>query len=310
MYDEPALDPVFLAEARAGLGASPRRMSPKWFYDTEGSRLFEAITRLPEYYPTRTETAILRAGATRLARHVPPGAVLVELGSGASVKTAILLDAIERLAAYVPVDISADFLGESAARLRRARPGLTVHPVAADFLGEIALPEALAGRPVAVFFPGSTIGNLDDAEAVALLARARRLPGAAAFILGADMVKDTDVLLAAYDDAAGVTAAFNRNLLVRMNRELGTDFDPAAFRHEARWNAAESRIEMHLVARRAMRVRLGSDNLHFAAGESIHTENSRKFTLPQIDALAAAAGWRVAETLQDAERHFSVLALT
>lgn len=283
----------------AGLESSPKRVSPKWFYDAQGSQLFEAITELPEYYPTRQEAALLRVVAPEWSPRFGPEAVLVEFGSGASEKTRIVLDAAPALAAYVPIDISAEALAAAADRIAAAYPDLRVRPMVGDFLALDGLPGGIGeGRHVG-FFPGSTIGNLDPAEAIAFLRAARDLLGdGALFILGVDLVKDPAALIAAYDDAAGVTAAFNRNLLVRANRELGADFDLDDFRHRALWNGPESRMEMHLEARRDMVVQIGGRRIAFAAGETIHTENSRKFTAASIAELAEAAGWRVADFRQ------------
>lgn len=285
----------FRRDLIAGLSRSPRSASPKWFYDAEGSRLFEAITRLPEYYPTRQEAALLRRVAPAWAARFGAGAVLVEFGSGASEKTRIVLDAAADLAAYVPIDISADALDAASRRIADGYPDLTVTPLVGDFLHLGALPPGVGpGRRIG-FFPGSTIGNLEPDEAVAFLTAARALLGEdALFILGVDLVKSPEVLVAAYDDAAGVTAAFNRNLLVRANRELDADFDIDAFAHRARWNPADSRMEMHLEATRDMTVRIGDTVIAFARGETIHTENSRKFSDEAVRDLAGAAGWTVA----------------
>lgn len=288
---------AFREELIAGLSLSPKRTSPKWFYDAAGSDLFEDITRLPEYYPTRQEAALLRAVAPEWAPLFGPGATMVEFGSGASEKTRIVLDAAPDLAAYVPVDISPDALDAAAARIRDAYPGLEVAPVVGDFLSLDKLPEGVgqaAGRKVG-FFPGSTIGNLTPDQAVAFLKGARRLLGEdALFVLGVDLVKDPAVLIAAYDDAQGVTAAFNRNLLVRANRELGADFDVEAFAHLAVWDDASARMEMHLQATRSMTVTIDGRRIAFTRGETIHTENSRKFTEQSVRDLAAASGWRMA----------------
>jgi dimethylhistidine N-methyltransferase len=292
---EPGETARFRRDLVAGLSRSPKVASPKWFYDAEGSRLFEEITRLPEYYPTRQEAALLRPVAPEWAGRFGPDAVLVEFGSGASEKTRIVLDAAPGLAAYVPIDISADALDAAARRIADAYPALTVAPLVGDFLHLGALPAGTGqGRRVG-FFPGSTIGNLETEEAVAFLKAARSLLGDdALFVLGVDLVKEPEVLIAAYDDAAGVTAAFNRNLLVRANRELGADFDVDAFAHSAVWNPAESRMEMHLEATRDMAVCVGGETIAFARGETIHTENSRKFTEKAVRRLAEAAGWSVA----------------
>ncbi|UWQ19936.1 L-histidine N(alpha)-methyltransferase [Jannaschia sp. M317] len=308
MLDTPAC--ALLADAQEGLNRPQKTLSPKWFYDARGSALFEQITRLPEYYPTRTEAAILRTDALRLAGLVPPGGALVELGSGASVKTRTLLDAGGHFGAYVPIDISEEFLLETAAHLRARYPYLPVHPVVGDFTQAVILPEAIVDQPKVGFFPGSTIGNLDPGEAVALLARARVWPGITRFVLGADLVKEQGDLIAAYDDAAGVTAAFNRNVLHRLNREVGADFDVPVFRHEARWCEDPARIEMHLVATRAQVVHLAGQDIHFAEGESIHTESCRKYTRRTLATLAAQAGWRLEDMLTDPRDRFAVAILT
>ncbi|MCS6625543.1 ergothioneine biosynthesis protein EgtB [Roseibacterium beibuensis] len=302
--DLPAPEARAMGEAEAvrfrrdllnGLGRSPKSASPKWFYDAEGSRLFEEITRLPEYYPTRQEAALLREVAPAWAARFGPGAALVEFGSGASEKTRIVLDAAPDLAAYVPIDISADALSAAARRIDESYPGLKVAPLVGDFLHLAALPDGIGdGRRVG-FFPGSTIGNLEPAEAVAFLTAARRQLGEGAlFILGVDLVKAPEVLIAAYDDAAGVTAAFNRNLLVRANRELKAGFDIDSFVHRAVWNAEASRMEMHLEATRDMEVEIDGRVVAFREGETIHTENSRKFTEASVRELATASGWKVA----------------
>jgi dimethylhistidine N-methyltransferase len=300
----------FLADLAAALGSHPKRISPKWFYDEEGSRLFEAITTLPEYYLTSQETALLGEIAPGVASLIPAGAALVEFGSGASVKTRLLLDAAPQLGAYIPLDISEDALAETAARIAADYPRLEVAPLACDFTQALQLPRLAARRPLVGFFPGSTIGNLDAGEANAFLTAARKLLGDDAWmIVGVDLVKPAEILIAAYDDDAGVTAAFNRNLLTRANRELGADFDVAAFAHEARWNAVESRVEMHLVSRRPQSVVVGGRVFHFGAGETLHTENSHKFTLSGFKALAGAAGWQAGEPWVSAAPEFAVFAL-
>jgi len=284
-------------------------MHPKWFYDPAGSALFDRITELPEYYPTRTEHAILRREIGNLASCIPAGAALVELGSGASTKTRILLDALEYLGGYVPIDVSADFLHAVARDLDRTYPNLTVAPLVGDFLGDLALPSVTDELPKVAFFPGSTIGNLEPHEARDLLRRVRQWSGVAAFILGFDLVKDPETLVRAYDDATGVTADFNRNLLHRLNREAGAGFDANAFDHEARWNAQLARIEMHLVSRTAQEISLGDTSISFAEGESIHTENSHKYTREAVDQLAATAGWHVDQFLTDDGCLFAVTVL-
>jgi dimethylhistidine N-methyltransferase len=300
----------FEADVTAGLARPRKAIPPKHFYDAEGSRLFEAITELPEYYPTRTEIALLRRSAAEIAAAIPAGAALVEFGSGASTKTRILLDAAPQIAVYAPIDISASALEDAAAAIRADYPKLAVAPLRDDFTNALRLPEETQGRPVVGFFPGSTIGNFTPHEARAFLESARRLLGpGSAFLVGIDLVKDTGVLVAAYDDARGVTAAFNLNLLTRINRELGGDFDLEAFEHRAIWNAADSRIEMHLVSRKAQSVQVAGRSYAFAAGETIHTENSCKFTLESFGALATQAGWRLERTWQCDEPEFAVVLL-
>ncbi|SDF61206.1 ergothioneine biosynthesis protein EgtB [Dyella sp. 333MFSha] len=301
---------TFLRDTLAGLSAERKHFSPKYFYDGAGSVLFEAICRTPEYYPTRTETALLHAIADDLAGTIPQGAVLLELGSGASEKTRVLLDAAPWVSAYVPVDISADALQAAVESLAANYPALAVHPVAGDFTSGIDVPVAVAGRPLVAFFPGSTIGNFTPTEAIALLRSIRERLGADAYlIVGADQVKDADVLLAAYDDAEGVTAAFNRNVLVRINRELGGDIDPLSFEHRAVWNVALERIEMHLVSREAQQVQVAGQTFAFAAGESIHTENSHKFTPASFARLAEAGGWTVERQWISPDPAFGVFVL-
>jgi dimethylhistidine N-methyltransferase len=299
---------ALLSDALAGLTAPRKTLPCKWLYDAEGTRLFEAITRLPEYYPTRTEMRILDQYGPEIARAVGPGAVVVEFGPGDGVKAVQLLEALEAPRAYLPVDIAAEWLDQVAERVEAAFPTLPVRPVVADFTRPFDLPDHGGGSAARLgFFSGSTIGNFEPAEAVAFLARARTTLGQGGrLLLGADLVKGEEVLEAAYDDSAGVTAAFNLNLLTRLNREAGADFDLEGFLHRARWNTARERVEMHLVARRAQAVRLGGQTIRFAAGESIHTESSHKYRAEGLRALAAAAGWRDAAMWTDPDRLFSV----
>jgi dimethylhistidine N-methyltransferase len=301
---------AFEADVTAGLALPQKAVPPKYFYDAEGSRLFEAITDLAEYYPTRTEIALLREIAPQIAALISPGAALVEFGSGASVKTRLLLDAAPQLAVYAPIDISRAALDAAARAIGRDYPQLTVAPLLDDFTRALGLPPAAQGRPVTGFFPGSTIGNFTPPEAQAFLAAAHRLLGPGArFVVGIDIVKSQKTLVAAYDDAAGVTAAFNKNLLVRINRELGGDFDLDAFAHRARWNAGESRIEMHLESLKAQTVRVAGGSFHFARGETLHTENSCKFTVEGFAALAAKAGWRLEQSWQSPDPAFALVSL-
>ncbi|MBW8814741.1 MAG: L-histidine N(alpha)-methyltransferase [Caulobacterales bacterium] len=300
----------FEADVVAGLARPRKQIPPKHFYDAEGSRLFEAITELAEYYPTRTEIGLLRQAADEISGHIPEGAALVEFGSGASVKTRILLDAAPQLAVYAPIDISASALEGAAREIRADYPRLTVAPLRDDFTNALRLPAETEGRPVVGFFPGSTIGNFTPQEARAFLVGARRLLGSgAAFLVGIDLVKDPATLVAAYDDALGVTAAFNKNLLARINRELGGDFDLDAFAHRAVWNDAESRIEMHLMSLRDQTVHAAGRAFHFAAGETIHTENSCKFTIPRFAALAGEAGWTLEQQWVSADPAFGMVLL-
>lgn len=300
----------FLDDVHEGLSLPQKALSPKYFYDAEGSRLFEAICELAEYYPTRTEIGVLRSAAAEIAELIAPETALVEFGSGASVKTRILLDAAPQLGAYAPIDISREALDAAAQAIARDYPKLTVAPLAEDFTTAIHLPAEISGRPVLGFFPGSTIGNFAPDEARGFLLGARRLLGEAArFIVGLDLVKPERELVAAYDDALGVTAAFNKNLLTRINRELGGDFDLDAFVHRARWNARESRIEMHLESLRDQTVRVGGRRFAFRAGETLHTENSYKFTLEGFSALARSAGWRLERVWASAHPAFAVVLL-
>jgi len=300
----------FKTDVVEGLARPQKQVPPKHFYDAEGSRLFEAITELPEYYPTRTELALLAEAAPQIAAAIPENAALVEFGSGASLKTRILLDAAPQVAVYAPIDISGSALEAAARAIRADYPNLTVAPLKEDFTRALELPPETAGRPVVGFFPGSTLGNFTPDEARAFLRGARRLLGeGSAFLVGVDLVKDAATLVAAYDDAQGVTAAFNKNLLVRINRELGGDFDPDAFEHRAVWNGAESRIEMHLVSLRDQTVSVGGRRFHFAAGETLHTENSYKFTVDRLSGLASAAGWRLQRVWTSAQPAFAVILL-
>lgn len=302
----------FAEDVLAGLTAPRKHLAAKYFYDQQGSALFEAITRLPEYYPTRTELGILARHGAEIASALPPGAALVEFGSGSTQKLRRLLPHLRDLAAYVPVDVSEEFLRSEAEDLGRDFPALRVAPVAADFTQLFALPpEASAAAARAGFFPGSTIGNFEPEAAAALLRHfAATLGPQATLIVGVDLVKDKAVLDAAYDDAAGVTAAFNLNLLARINREVGADFDLAAFAHRAFFDTALSRIEMHLVSRQAQRVTVANVPITFAAGETIHTENSYKFTVEGFRALARSAGWEGRAVWTDPDGLFSIHALT
>ncbi len=298
---------ALLADALAGLSAPRKTLPCKWLYDAEGARLFEAITRLPEYYPTRTEIGILRDQAPAIAAAVGPGAAVVEFGPGDGAKAALLLSGLDAPAAYVPVEIAPEWLDGTISRVAAALPGLKVLPVVADFTLPFALPKEVGQAPRLGFFPGSTIGNFAPDEAVDFLRRARTSLGRGArLLLGADLVKDQAVLEAAYDDAAGITAAFDLNLLRRLNREAGADFDLSGFRHRAVWDAAWERVEMHLVSLRPQSVRLGGQEIRFAAGETIHTESSHKYRPERLAALAGAGGWQATAMWTDPAQLFSV----
>jgi dimethylhistidine N-methyltransferase len=303
-------DSSFMRDVIAGLTARPKRLPPKYFYDATGARLFEEITALPEYYPTRCELEILREHAPDIARFFPAGSALVEFGSGSSKKVRILLAAAPTIAAYVPVDISSQMLVQEADDLRRDYPHLAVLPVEADFTQPFALPAAVADMPHTGFFPGSTIGNFEPHEACAFLRHAGRMLGqGASLIIGVDLVKDPNVLNAAYDDAAGVTAKFNINLLARINRALGGNFDLASFSHHAFYNSERHRIEMHLASNKRQRVRVAGRMVEFRAGETIHTENSYKYSLESFTALARGSGWTPVSVWTDAGANFSIHAL-
>jgi dimethylhistidine N-methyltransferase len=282
----------FAADVIAGLTAKPKTLPPKYFYDLTGSGLFDRITELPEYYPTRSELALLTEHAPAVASLFQPGSALVEFGSGSSRKARILLGAAASVEVYVPIDISGDFLQQDAARLRRDFPHVAILPVVADFTAMTGPPAEVAARPRAGFFPGSTIGNFEPHEAAAFLRRAGRILGpGAVFVVGVDLIKAADILYRAYNDAEGVTAKFNLNLLARANRELGANFDLAAFEHHAFYNAERSRIEMHLASTKRQKVRIGDTTIEFRAGETIHTENSYKYSIESFQALAHGSGW-------------------
>jgi dimethylhistidine N-methyltransferase len=302
----------FETDVLAGLRASPKRLPAKYFYDGVGSQLFERITELPEYYPTRCEMQILRDHARDIAKLVPQGAALVEFGSGSSKKARILLRALRPLAAYVPVDICGEMIEQEALELRPDFPGLKVLPVIADITQRFALPQEARGAPVRVgFFPGSTIGNFEPHEAAAFLRNAGRILGAGAtLIVGADLVKPVEVLNAAYNDAAGVTARFNLNLLVRINRELCGTFKLDTFEHHAFYNCELHRIEMHLASLKRQKVKVAGESIDFRAGETIHTENSYKYSVESLGALARGTGWRPAGVWTDERRYFSIQAFT
>ena len=300
-------DPAFRADVLAGL-AGPRRAIPaRWLYDRAGSELFEEITRLPEYYPTRVETALLAAHCAEVGRLIGAGRAVVEFGSGSSIKTPLLLGRIDP-AAYVPIDISGDFLRDATARLAPVFPGLPMTPVEADFTQPVALPEEVAALSKLGFFPGSTIGNLVPRSAVALLRDMIVTLGEGAMLLiGMDRIKSEDVLVPAYDDAAGVTARFNLNLLVRINRELDGDIPLDAFRHRAIWNDPWARIEMHITAVRDVAFTVAGVPFAMQAGETIHSENSHKYDMRSARLLLAAGGWTPLREWTDADGLFSLI---
>lgn len=303
----PQADAAFRADVLAGLAAPIRAIPARWLYDRRGSELFEQITRLPEYYPTRIETELLERHAAEIAERTGTGHAVVEFGSGSSAKTPILLRAV-RPAAYVPIDISGDFLRESAEGLAQEFAGLAVYPLEADFMRRIELPAEV--RPLAKlgFFPGSTIGNLVARSAVDLLRTMKDTLGEGSrLVIGMDRIKDVEILNRAYDDAAGITAEFNLNLLRRINAELGGDIPVDAFRHRAIWNDALSRIEMHLEAVRDVEFAVGGHRFAFPAGATIHTENSHKYGYRDSRILLRAAGWGVAAEWTDAKEWFSIL---
>lgn len=301
------VDDEFASAVLHGLSRPQKTLPCRFFYDARGSELFEEITRLPEYYPTRTEAAILEAHAAEMAAGVPDGGVLIEFGSGSSRKTETLLRHLTQLRAYVMIDVSDSALQDAKNRLATRFPALDVRPIVADFSYPVALPADLADSHRTGFFPGSTIGNLNPVEAQRLLRVFRGVlsPGSR-LIIGVDLKKDLSILLPAYNDAAGVTAAFNLNLLARINREIAPAFDLDAFRHEAIYNARDGRIEMHLVSTRDQDVSIAGHTFHFRKGETIHTENSYKYTVPQFQDLARAADWLPHRVWTDKNALFSV----
>ena len=284
------VDPVFRQDVLKGLGVEPRTIPARWLYDRRGSELFEAITALPEYYPSRTERLILSHAVSEIAALIGPKRAVVEFGSGSSTKTPILLSEVCP-AAYIPIDISAEFLWESLAALSAAFPDLPIFPIEGDFTGALRLPEAIDGMARLGFFPGSTIGNQLVPDAVDLLrAMAATLGAGSMLLIGIDRVKDADILVAAYDDAQGVTAAFNLNLLHRINRELSGTIPVDAFRHVVRWNDVEARIEMHLEAARDVQFSVDGRLFSMTSGETIHTENSFKYDARDARVLLRAGG--------------------
>lgn len=302
---------TFAHDLLTALSSRPRAIAPKYFYDVEGSRLFDQICELPEYYPTRTETALLHERAAEIAQQIGPHADLVEFGAGSMAKVRILLDALSQANSlpvrYVPIDISGEHLTEAANGLRAQFPALRIEPVVADYSHGLVLPAAPAGARQRVgFFPGSTIGNYTPAEAVEFFRMAAGALRGGALLVGADLIKDPAVLHAAYSDAQGVTAAFNLNLLARANRELGANFDLANFAHSAFYNAPLQRIEMHVMSCVKQEVTVFGQTFSFEEGETLHTENSYKFTIEGLRGLAKQAGFTAGPVWTDAHKKFSV----
>jgi len=301
------VDPAFREDVLAGLSAPIPAVPARWLYDRRGSELFDEITRLPDYYPTRTETALLDQILPDVASRIPRGAAVVEFGAGSATKTPLLLEAIHP-ATYVPVDISGDYLRDSASEVAERFPEISVEPVVADFARPFDLPASIAGLAKLGFFPGSTIGNFVPRTATDLLRSWRDLLGdGSQLLIGMDRVKPVERLIAAYDDADGVTAAFNLNLLERINRELDADIPIDAFRHEARWNDILSRIEMHLVATRDVSFTIDGSTFFFATGSSIHTENSHKYGRRGGRVLLLAGGWTPVAEWSDPAGDFAVI---
>ncbi len=305
--DSGTADPAFRRDVMACFNAERRAIPARWLYDRAGSELFEDITGLPEYYPTRTETALLEKHCGEIADMGGHGKAVVEFGSGSSAKTPHLLRAVEP-SAYVPIDISGDFLRDSAAVLQKEFPGLDIIPVEADFMDDIALPDAIADMPKFGFFPGSTIGNMVPRTSIKLLTNMRRTLGENAMLLiGMDRIKSEDVLIPAYDDSAGVTAEFNLNLLRRINRELDGDIPVEKFRHVARWNDNYARIEMHLEAQEDMDFTIDGHSFHMDRGETIHTENSHKYGQRDARLLLRAGGWAPIGEWTDPDNYFALI---
>ncbi|MFY9971322.1 MAG: L-histidine N(alpha)-methyltransferase [Roseiarcus sp.] len=301
---------AFRADVLGGLAQRQKTIPARWLYDQRGSELFEEITGLDEYYLTRTETAILRRNSGEMAGLLGEDAVLLEYGAGAGIKSEILIDALKAPRMYVPIDIAADFLAQTAARIRDRFPELPTRPIITDFTADFDMPADIPAQRRAAFFPGSTIGNLGQSEAAALLRRMRQHVGERGkAMIGVDLRKDVEILIAAYDDKRGVTAEFNLNLLRRINRELNGSFPLEAFAHEARWNEHESAIEMHLVSRKPQVVSVAGRGFAFAQGETIHTETCRKFDVAGFAYAAQQSSWRVDRVWSDPAELFAVFGL-
>lgn len=311
MTTDTMMNQALLDDVRNGLSQSQKSLPCIWFYDDRGSELFQQITHLPEYYLTRTEQMILDQRVGGLAERLGNGTTVVEYGAGASIKTRTLLAALKAPSTYWPVDISADYVRDSANKIAELFPELNVKPWVGDFMSggpdKSSFPTASS---VLGFFPGSTIGNLSDTEISAFLKTVREQLGEGAlFLVGADLKKEPSILIKAYDDSAGVTADFNMNILARINRELDADFNLSAFHHEARWNEDASQIEMHLVSDRDQTVTVNNNRFEFKSGETIHTENSRKFSVEALTALSVPAGWSVSELWTDPNQLYGMLLL-
>ena len=306
-FDVDDLREEFAEAVLDGLAQDQKTIPCRFLYDARGSELFEQITGLDEYYPTRTEIALLERIGPELAELAGPGLAVVEFGSGSSRKTHILIDHLDDIAAYVPIDISDDALSEAAERLVQRHPDLTVLPVHGDFSSDIQLPKSVRLTPKLGFFPGSTIGNLNRTDALAFLKDTARLVGHhGALLIGVDLKKSLDLLLPAYNDENGVTAEFNLNLLHRINRELDGDIDVARFAHQAVYNAHAGRIEIYIVSLADQDITVCGQRIALAAGERIHTENSHKYSVEEFQALATEAGWQPAQVWTDPEQLFSI----
>lgn len=296
----------FAEDVIAGLSRRPASIPPKYFYDARGSELFDAITRLPEYYLTRIETGLLERHAHEIVEQIGSGCLLVEPGGGSCAKVDILLQGLKPRA-YVPMDISREHLLKAAGELATRFPWLEIHAISTDFTRRMALPSTVPGGARVAFFPGSSIGNFDPRGAVGFMRSIAELVGAGGHLLiGVDLKKDQRILQAAYDDSSGLTAQFNLNLLARINRELDGDIDLKLWRHRALYNETAGRIEMYLVSRRAQKLRIGEQCFEFAEGEAIHTENSYKYSVDEFVGLAAQAGFTTQRLWLDEDQWFSV----
>jgi L-histidine N-alpha-methyltransferase len=301
---------LFRQDVIAGLSQHRKTLPCRWLYDERGSELFEQITQLEEYYPTRVETGILRSNSAEIAAFVGKGASLIEYGAGAGIKTEILIAALDAPRLYIPVDISGDFLDQAVISLRHRFPKIGIWPIVADFTEDFEIPAGIPVKGRSAFFPGSTIGNLDHAETISFLRRVHRHVGAkGTAVIGADLTQDPRTLRAAYNDRQGVTAEFNLNLLARINRELDGDFKLEQFAHEARWNSGNSAVEMHLVSLQAQTVSVDGQSFDFEAGETIHTETSRKYRVQTLSAIVESAGWYIEEMWTDPRQSFGVFGL-